>query len=203
MGFRRAAVIMAGGSGTRFWPVSTPARPKQFLRLASDDESLLQQAVGRITPLVGEDGVYIATAAGLVSATRAECPSVPEGNVIGEPDRRNTLGALVWATAVLQSRHGDSWREMSLAVVTADHMIGPADGFRSTVERALGIAEDRGSLVTIGIPPDRPATEYGYVETGDEIGGGAWEVARFTEKPDAPTARKFLDSGKRRLKQRR
>ena len=194
MGFRRVAVIMAGGSGTRFWPVSTPERPKQFLRLASDDESLLQQAVGRIAPLVGEDGLLVATTAGLVDATRSECPTVPEGNVVGEPHRRNTLGALVWATAVLQARHGDSWREISLAVVTADHMISPAEGFRSTVERALGVAEERGSLVTIGIAPDRPATEYGYVETGAEIGGGAWEVARFTEKPDASTARQFVDS---------
>lgn len=195
MGFRRAAVIMAGGSGTRFWPVSTPERPKQFLRLASADESLMQQSVGRIAPLVGESGVHIATAVGLVEATRAECPQIPAENVIGEPHRRNTLGALVWTTATLQARHGDSWRELSLAVLTADHMIGPAEGFRSTVERAMGIAEDRGSLVTIGIAPDRPATEYGYVETGAEIGSGAWEAARFTEKPNEATAKEFVASG--------
>ena len=205
MGFRRVAVIMAGGSGTRFWPVSTPERPKQFLRLASDDESLLQQSVGRIVPLVGEAGVHIATTAGLVEATRTECPQVPGENVFGEPHRRNTLGALVWATAVLQARdkdaqagslhhNGDSWRELSLAVLTADHMIGPPERFRGTVEKAMSIAEERGSLVTIGIAPDRPATEYGYVETGAEIGGG-WEVARFTEKPDEATAEEFVASG--------
>ena len=194
MGFRRVAVIMAGGSGTRFWPVSTAERPKQFLRLASDDESLLQQSVGRIAPLVGEDGVHVATAAGLVAATRAECPQVPADNVFGEPHRRNTLGALVWTAAVLRARHGGSWRELSLAVLTADHMIGPPEGFRSTVDRAMSIAEERGSLVTIGIAPDRPATEYGYVEKGAEIGGG-WEVARFTEKPDEATAERFVASG--------
>ena len=190
MGFRRVAVVMAGGSGTRFWPVSTPTHPKQFLRLASGDATLLEQSVRRIAPLVGDD-VCVATTADLVAQTRSLLPGVL---VFGEPARRNTLGALVWATAQLLARYPGE--DVSVAVLTADHAISPDAAFLGTVSRALDIAEERGSLTTIGIKPTRPATEYGYIETGEEIGGSAWAAKRFTEKPKADTATEFLRSGR-------
>lgn len=190
MGFRRAAVVMAGGSGTRFWPVSTVQRPKQFLRLASPDKSLLAQSVSRAEGLFGDD-VFVATSGDLVAATMAETGFGAE-RVFGEPMRRNTLGALVWATAHVVNRLGTT--EASLAVLTADHMISPAEGFARTVSRAMDVAESREALVTIGIPPDRAATEYGYIEKGEAL-DGAWVARRFREKPDAESAREFVSSG--------
>jgi len=193
MGFRRAAVIMAGGSGTRFWPVSTEQRPKQFLRLASQTQSLLEQSVERIAPLVGDD-LFVATAASMVGGTSKALPELPVERIFGEPERRNTLGALVWATANVTNALGGS-QGASLAILTADHLIDPTSSFLSTVKRALDLAESTGSLVTIGIPATRAATEYGYVEKGEAVSEGAWRAKRFAEKPDAETAQKFVASG--------
>jgi mannose-1-phosphate guanylyltransferase len=158
--------------------------------LASGDATLLEQSVRRIAPLVGDD-VCVATTADLVAQTRSLLPGVL---VFGEPARRNTLGALVWATAQLLARYPGE--DVSVAVLTADHAISPDAAFLGTVSRALDIAEERGSLTTIGIKPTRPATEYGYIETGEEIGGSAWAAKRFTEKPKADTATEFLRSGR-------
>lgn len=194
MGFRRVALVMAGGSGTRFWPVSTTERPKQFLKLASPDESLLQQAVSRVLPLFGSD-VYVATAEPLMEPSIGELPDLDAQRVFGEPARRNTLGALVWSTARLMAEHGDGWKSVSVAVLTADHLIEPAEGLRETISTALDLAESTGALVTIGIPPTRPATEYGYIEKSVAIDDRAWQVARFTEKPDADTALAFISTG--------
>ena len=119
MGFRRVALVMAGGSGTRFWPVSTAERPKQFLKLSSPTESLLQQSVSRVRPMFGGD-VYVATSEALVPPTRAELPAASTELVFGEPARRNTLGALVWSTARLMAEHGEAWKSLSVAVLTAD-----------------------------------------------------------------------------------
>ncbi len=194
MGFRRVAVIMAGGSGTRFWPVSTAERPKQFLRLASPSASLLEQSVARIAPVVG-DGLFVATSEPLLAATRSALPKLDPSRVIGEPARKNTLGALVWASAHLIASIGESWRDVSVAVLTADHSITPDSGFQTTVDQALTLAEESGALVTIGIRPTRPATEYGYIEIGAGLGDHAWVAQRFAEKPDADTAKSFVASG--------
>lgn len=183
---------MAGGSGTRFWPVSTPERPKQFLNLANPEKSLLQESVERVQPLVGDD-VFIATAERFVEATLVECPSLAPGNIFGEPHKRNTLGALVWTTANLMAQHGD-WRSISTAILTADHLIQPEQKFLDTVSTALDVAEESGSLVTIGVPATRPATEYGYIECGESLAEDVWDVKRFTEKPDEQTANDFLET---------
>jgi mannose-1-phosphate guanylyltransferase len=195
MGSRRVAVIMAGGSGTRFWPVSTAARPKQFLRLASQRSSLLEQSVARIAPVVGVD-TYVATSDVLLAETRSALPEIDPSRVIGEPAKRNTLGALVWSGAHLIASVGESWRDVSVAVLTADHAISPDDAFVKTVEQAMTLAEASGALVTIGIRPTRPATEFGYIEIGEPSGDNAWKARRFAEKPDAETAESFLASGR-------
>ncbi|HXH60691.1 MAG TPA: mannose-1-phosphate guanylyltransferase [Fimbriimonadaceae bacterium] len=184
MGNRRVAVVMAGGSGTRFWPVSTAQRPKQFLRLASPAQSLLAQSVGRIAPLVGDD-VFVSTSEALRDPTLEALPGWEPSHVLCEPCRRNTFGALVWTAANLSVQIGG---DASMAVLTADHMISPDDRFLSTVEHALEIAERESALVTIGVKPTRAATEYGYIETGSP--------AKFVEKPDAKTAQEFLKSGR-------
>ncbi|MCH7903669.1 MAG: mannose-1-phosphate guanylyltransferase [Armatimonadetes bacterium] len=194
MSFHRVAVVMAGGSGERFWPVSTPDRPKQFLNLSSADRSLLQDAVQRLQTNFANDDIFIATTGRLVEASRAECPAVPARNVFGEPTKRNTAGALIWSAANLMARFPDSWQEVTMAVVTADHRIAPADKFLSVVGSAMDLAENLRGLVTIGIAPTRPETGYGYIERGDPVGQGFLAV-RFTEKPDAETAVRFLKSG--------
>lgn len=193
---KRIAVIMAGGSGERFWPMSRPDRPKQLLRLTSPDETMLEEAVGRIRPLVGEDNVYVATSASLQDTIRGAAV-VPDVRVLAEPLRRNTLGCLVWVAASLLA---DGEHDASVAVLTADHKIESPDLFRGTVEAALKTAETTGGLVTIGITPDRPETGYGYIEfdPSDETvvdGRTAYRSRSFREKPDLGTAREFVAAG--------
>ncbi|MGE0001220.1 MAG: mannose-1-phosphate guanylyltransferase [Fimbriimonadaceae bacterium] len=191
---RRVAVIMAGGSGERFWPVSVPDRPKQFLRLADPHASLLQQAVRRAGAIVGLGETYIATGRGLVEMSAAECPELPRGNLFAEPCRKNTAGCLAWVAANLIAANPDSWPTMTIAVLTADHRIGPADRFAVSLTKAFETAERTGGLVTMGIPPTRPETGFGYIEVG-EPDGNAFRVLRFREKPDEPTAQEFLEHG--------
>lgn len=186
----RAAIIMAGGAGERFWPLSTPTRPKHLLNLTRPDKSLLDEATSRIQPLVG-DSVYIATS-GALKQVIEEANLVPQGNVLGEPLRRNTLGCLVWVTAQLMAKHPETWRSITAAILTADHWIGDENAFRQTVELAMQTAEEKEAIVTIGIQPTRPETGYGYIHAG---GSGIAPSLGFKEKPDADTAAKYLSSG--------
>lgn len=190
---RRYAVIMAGGSGERFWPVSKRDRPKQFLRLSSPDQSLLQEAVERAIDLVGADSTIIATGLPFAERSVQECSQLSADNVWAEPAKRNTTGCQVWVAANLIARHTDDWPDVSIAVLTADHRIAPPAGFKSTVENALDQAEKTGALVTIGIWPTRPETGYGYIELGASI-EGAHVAHAFREKPDLATAETYLES---------
>jgi len=186
---------MAGGSGERFWPVSRKTRPKQLLKLTHPEETLLEEAVNRIAPLVPREQVLIATSLPLQAAVRAEC-LVPEAGVLAEPSKRNTLGCLCWVAANLLSQRHDG--DVSMAVLTADHKIGKPDLFRATVGLALDVAERTGGLVTIGIKPSRAETGYGYVELGPVIQSGqpaAHQVLSFREKPDQATAEHYVESG--------
>jgi len=193
---RRVAVIMAGGSGERFWPLSRSHRPKQLLRLTSDTETLLEEAVSRIAPLVGGEQVYIATAAHLRGAiTEAQLP-LPAENILAEPAKRNTAGCLCWVAAELSARSPDE--EVSIAILTADHLIGTPDAFRAKVAEALSAAEQFDALVTIGVPPTRPETGYGYVEIVPfaDPEERVHRVARFREKPNLDLAEEFAASGR-------
>lgn len=190
---RRIAVIMAGGSGERFWPVSRTSRPKQLLKLGRPDMSLLQEAVDRAEAIVGKENVFIATGKTVEDPIRASGAASPD-RVWVEPMKRNTLGALCWVAANLLAK-GDE--DVSLAILTADHRIAPPEKFRECVERALDAAEEKGALVTIGIRPDRPETGYGYIEVDASMEGpkGVFEAQSFREKPDQATAEKFLSEG--------
>ena len=192
---RAYAVILAGGSGERFWPVSRVNRPKQLLKLTHPTETLLEEAVNRISPTVGPENVLIATGLPIVDAIRL-AQLVPADNVIAEPGRRNTLGAICWAAANLISRHQGDLENVSMAVLTADHKIGAPEQFRETVMKALEVATNTGGLVTIGIEPNRPETGFGYVELGEAIDSNAHRAASFQEKPNLATAELYLASGK-------
>lgn len=191
---RRVAVILAGGSGERFWPVSTRERPKQFLHLTDPERSLLREAAERAAAMVGWEATYVSTGRHLASQSQSECAALPPGNVLAEPTKRNTLGALVWAAASLIAKHPEDWAETTVAVLTADHRIAPEDAFHATLDQAMTLAEETGALVTIGIQPDRPETGYGYIEVGEPVAAGRW-VRRFTEKPDAATAAGYVAGG--------
>lgn len=197
----RVAVIMAGGSGERFWPMSRGHKPKQLLRLGDGHETMLQEAVTRIQPLVGADNVFVATSTELRDAIRAGDPRVPPANVLAEPMRRNTAGALIWAAASLVARYGDA-SSVTMAVLTADHQIGQPDVFRRTVGKAMDTAEERPCLVTIGAMPTRPDTGYGYIELAEGQGNIAraqslrsYRVSRFREKPNQSIAEEFVATG--------
>jgi len=189
------AVIMAGGAGTRFWPLSTEARPKQFLRLFGE-RSLLQQSYDRLTGLVPPERVLVATGEHYSDLVREQLPQVPSGNVIGEPCRRDTAAAVALAALLCRSRWGDP----VMCVLTADHLISPDSEFRRELLSAASAAATGSRLYTFGIPPAYPATCYGYLERGellqDEEGIRHYDLVRFKEKPDCATAESYLASGR-------
>lgn len=201
MPFQRRAVVMAGGSGERFWPLSRRLRPKQLLKLASPDRTLIRQTVDRVLPLVGSDGVVIATAPHLVDPVREELPHLPPHQVLAEPHKRNTAGCLVWVAAQMLADDPEARQHASMAVIAADHRITPDEAFQEVVDAALTVAEERGGIVTIGIRPSRAETGYGYIEV---VPGGAFlgrsgvtlhRVQRFREKPNLADAKHFVEQG--------
>lgn len=183
---RTHGVVMAGGSGERFWPVSTPSRPKQLLDLTGEGVSLLEAALRRLEPVVGAENLWISTSSALAEPIRAS-GLIAEDRILAEPDRRNTLGAVAWTMASLAAHEGGPF---AVAITTSDHAINPTDGFVATVRKAIDTAVREDALATIGIPPTRPDTGFGYIERADD-----GRVRRFTEKPNAETAAQFLAAG--------
>jgi len=188
------AVVLAGGYGERFWPASTAAKPKQLLSLLGD-RTMLEMAVDRLEGLIPVERVLVLTSEDLVAPTQAATPGLPEGNVIGEPMRRDTAAAVALAAAVVKARDPEG----VFCIVTADHVMGELDLFRSTLASGLELAAAEDVLITIGITPRHPATGYGYIRAVDTFGpSGDIEfrtVDRFVEKPDRPTAQGYVDSG--------
>jgi mannose-1-phosphate guanylyltransferase len=188
------AVIMAGGSGTRFWPKSRRDRPKQLLRLVGD-ATMLEQTVARIMPLVPRERILIVTGADQAAATRATLADLPPGNVIAEPCPRDTAPCVGLAAAFVARRDPTA----TMIVMPADHVIEPDDAFRATVRAAVALVDDDPTvLVTFGIKPSHPETGYGYIERGPlELRAGipVHRVFQFREKPDRATAERFLAAG--------
>jgi mannose-1-phosphate guanylyltransferase len=186
-------VILAGGVGSRFWPVSTANRPKQLLPLASE-QPLLRDALDRMAPLSEPSATLILTNASLVDAIHALSPEIPASNLIAEPRPAGTAAALTWAAAQIERASG---RDAIMLSIHADWAVADADGFRAALTRAAGIAATTHSLVTVGVVPSRPDPGYGYIRPGEEIPGssGARRVAQFVEKPDAERARAMVQDG--------
>jgi len=188
-------VIMAGGVGTRFWPVSTARRPKQFLRLFGD-RSLLQMSYDRVSGLVPPDRILVLTNEAFVPEVREQLPEIPGDNVIGEPMRRDTAAAVTLAGILCRNRFGNP----VMAILTADHMIEPLPLFHKTLLSAVNGAIKQNGLYTFGISPAYPATGYGYLERGERVveddGIEHFQLLRFKEKPDRATARSYIESGR-------
>jgi mannose-1-phosphate guanylyltransferase len=186
------AVILAGGSGTRFWPASRRYKPKQLLPLAGRlDEPLIAATVRRIEGIVPTERVWVSTGAALVTATAAALPHVPQTHFLAEPVARNTAPAIGWATARIARADPDA----VIAVLPADHFITDEGRFLEVLGRAI-TAADEGWLVTIGIVPTRPEIGYGYIEMGERIADGVHAAARFVEKPSRERAESFVAEGR-------
>ena len=189
------ALIMAGGVGTRFWPLSTPEKPKQFIQLF-DDCSLLQKSYDRVAGLVAAERIMVLTNANHVGLVREQLPQLPEENVIGEPERKDTAAAICLGALLAKKRFGDP----VMSVLTADHLIEPVGLFQQTMLSAARYARATGALYTFGIRPTHPSTGYGYLELGEKLAEDAGishcRVTSFREKPDAETAAGYLESGR-------
>ena len=189
------AVVMAGGVGARFWPASRRAKPKQLLAIAGD-RPMLAQTIERLDGLVPIERVLVVTSSALADAIREAVPELPRENLIIEPEGRNTAPCVALAAFAIQRRDPNAVQ----IVLPADHVIEPAERFRSALAAAAEEARDAGRLVTLGILPTHPATGYGYIEMGaDREVRNSWvvrEVESFVEKPDAARAEEFLASGR-------
>jgi len=189
------AVIMAGGSGTRFWPLSLPSKPKQFLTLFGD-RTMLQLTVDRLAGLVPTERILVLTNGRHAGLVRRQLPQIPAANVIGEPVARDTAAAVTLAAVLCEARFGDP----VMAVLTADHLIQPVDLFQKTLSSAARAAHESGALYTFGIAPAFPSTGYGYLEAGETLpsddGIEHFRLAKFREKPDRATAEQFVASGR-------
>lgn len=189
------AVILAGGRGTRFWPLSRKRTPKQLLSITSA-RSMLHETAARLAPLFTPDRLWAVTNAEQAASVHRELLRVPRTQVLIEPAGRNTAAAIGLAAIHLTKRYGDA----VMAVLPADHHISRAGAYRRIVSAAMALAEQPGNLIVLGIPPTHPDTGFGYIECGlraaNRKDAHAYSVKRFTEKPAVSLARKYIASGK-------
>src|ERR1041385_2020149 len=187
-------MIMAGGSGTRLWPLSRREKPKQILPMIRG-RSLLQLSYDRLRGQLPPERIYVCTKAEYAQIVFENLPDLPKENLLGEPEGRDTAAAIGFAAAVLQKRDADA----VMAVVTADHVIEPVEKFQDALRLAFEVANEHANgLVTFGIVPSHGHTGLGYVQRGDPVGGrrGAFRVMAFREKPDQATADRYVESGR-------
>lgn len=187
-------VVLAGGSGTRLWPMSRDNTPKQFLKLGGD-RTLMQSAVDRILPMIPWERIIVVTNAAYTEEVRAQLPQIPSSNIIAEPMKRDTAAAMALGSLVAQ--YADP--EAVVVNMASDHVLKDSDEYRRVITAAADLAANKEYLVTVGITPTSPNVNFGYIEVADEIerhqNYPVLRVESFKEKPDKATAEKFLKSG--------
>jgi len=184
--------IMAGGIGSRFWPVSRVNHPKQFLDILGTGKTLIQQTFERFAKLVPIENIYVVTANEYLNITQEQLPQLPKENILGEPFRKNTAPCIAYISFKLQQLNPDA----SLIVAPADHLILQEDKFLDVCEQALDFVNHFNALVTIGITPTYPNTGYGYIQhEAIEAAPSVYKVKTFTEKPNKELAQTFIASG--------
>ncbi|MEA5574921.1 mannose-1-phosphate guanylyltransferase [Anabaena sp. UHCC 0451] len=191
-------VILAGGKGERFWPLSRRHRPKQFLSLDGSSRSLLQATADRLLTLAGGwDHLWVITSSQIAQGVREQLPDLPELNLLIESEGRDTAAAVAWTSLEIKKRYGE---DAVIGFFPADHWIADQDVFAHTLSAATQLATSTAAIVTLGIKPTFPSTGYGYIEQGEKIGSfnnlPAYHVNRFTEKPNLETAETFLSTGR-------
>ena len=183
-------VIMAGGSGTRFWPYSTPKKPKQFLDLTGEG-TMLQMTVNRLKGLTDAKNIWVITGAVFKDLVYEQCPELPKENVVGEPMARDTSGAIALAAGLVKAKDENS----TMVVLPADHVIKDKEHFQKDISNAVEVAQSN-KFVTIGIPPTYPAEIYGYLHCGNQVEqSNAFSLNSFIEKPSKEKAESYLKDG--------
>jgi mannose-1-phosphate guanylyltransferase len=190
-------VILAGGKGERFWPLSRKHRPKQFLCLDGSGESLIQATANRLVPIVGSwDDIWVITSGLLAAGVQEQLPNLPVDNLLVEPEGRDTAAAVAWTSLEVAKRYGD---DVIIGFFPADAWIGDVKAFAKTLNSAIELADTQSAIVTLGITPTFPSIGYGYIQQGKSSGEyqglATYQVDRFTEKPDLATAQAFIASG--------
>ncbi len=184
-------VIMAGGIGSRLWPLSTPEMPKQFIDILGVGKSLIQLTVERFAPLCPMGNFWVVTSEKYADIVREQLPGIPGDNILLEPEARNTAPCIAYACSKISMRHPDA----NIVVTPSDALILNAEAFRSGITKALQFTGQNDGIVTVGITPTRPETGYGYIHTREMAEMEICKVAGFREKPDHETAQKYLADG--------
>lgn len=184
-------VIMAGGVGSRFWPLSTPEYPKQFIDILGCGRSLIQLTVDRFKGICPIENFWVVTNAKYVSIVEEQIPGIPSEHILAEPEARNTAPCIAWACWKIKAED----KNANIVVTPSDAVVMNPEEFRRVIKNALAFTEHKDAIVTIGIRPSRPETGYGYVQYADQVENEIYRVELFKEKPNLETAKEYLADG--------
>lgn len=184
-------VIMAGGVGSRFWPLSTPEYPKQFIDILGVGRTLIQLTYDRFEGIVPDENVWVVTNKKYVDIVKEQLPNIPEGNILAEPCARNTAPCIAWAGWKIREKDCKA----NIVVTPSDAIVMNVGAFQNIIQEALDYTEKNNAIVTLGIRPNRPETGYGYVHMDQKETGNIYKVWEFKEKPNLETAEKYLADG--------
>lgn len=182
---------MAGGIGSRFWPMSTQKFPKQFQDILGTGRTMIQQTYDRISQIIAKENIYVITNKEYIQLSQQQLPDIPSENIVGEPMMKNTAACNIYMINKIAAKNPDA----NMIVLPADHLILKENTFLEKVELAFGLAEKNDFLITLGITPTRPDTGYGYIQFVEKKDSTYFKVKTFTEKPDLEIAKTFLESG--------
>lgn len=184
-------VIMAGGVGKRLFPISTPERPKQFIDLLKVGRTMIQMTVDRFLPICPIENFWVVTSERYIRYIREQLPGIKPSHILAEPEARNTAPCIAYACTKIAAHHPD----VNIVVTPADAYVGDNENFVQTVQTALDFTTENSRIVTLGIVPDRPATEYGYIEAGKTVLRPIKKVLNFKEKPTEDVAEEYIKLG--------
>ena len=184
-------VIMAGGIGSRLWPLSTPEVPKQFIDVLGVGRSLIQLTVDRFAPVCKAENFWVVTGEKYVPMVKEQLPDIPEGQILAEPEGRNTAPCIAYASWKIHQKDPSA----NIVVTPADAIVLRTEAFTETIAKALAFTDERDAIVTVGIAPTRPETGYGYIHAAESLRGQIMKVSEFREKPDLDTALGYLQDG--------
>ena len=185
------ALIMAGGQGTRFWPLSTEDKPKQFLNLIGN-ETMIQMTVNRMRPIIPIERIFVCTGKRYVDLVKEQVPELPERNIIIEPEARNTAPCIALSSMIVERYY----KNATMIVLPSDHLISDEDKFRRIIREGNDYLNDNeNAILTLGMKPNRAETGYGYIKLGEKVNSAISKVDRFVEKPNRELAEGYLELG--------